>query len=104
MANFSIATTTRYKNNEKTEWHRITAFGKTAELVAEYIRKGSFLMVEGRIQYSTYQDKTTGQERHSTDIIADRIEFGPKTNSSSTATTPAEDGGYPENWDEPQNL
>jgi single-strand DNA-binding protein len=95
VANLSIATTTRRKNGEVTQWHRVTCFGNQANAVAEYIRKGSWLMVEGEIQYSQYQDKETGQTRYSTDIVAHRVEFGPKT-SSSTTTPAGEEEYYPE--------
>jgi len=105
VANFSIATSTSWKDKrtgerkEKTEWHRIAAFGNTAQLIAEYIRKGSYLTVEGHLQTDQYEDRETGATRYSTKVVAERIYFGPKT-SSSTAT-PEGEQGYPAEWDEP---
>lgn len=98
VANLSIATSTSWKDKrtgerkEKTEWHRITAFGSTAQLVAEYIRKGSYLTVEGHLQTSEFKDRETGATRYSTSIIAERVYFGPRTSSSAT-TTPEDEQG-----------
>ena len=75
----SLATTTVRKdrdgnNQEKTEWHRVTFFGKLGEIAGEYLRKGGQCYVEGSIRY----DKYTGQdsvEKYSTDIIADELQL-----------------------------
>jgi len=57
IAKFSLATTEKYKGEEKTEWHNIIAWGSLAEIVAKYIRKGSKLLIDGKIQTKKYQEK-----------------------------------------------
>ena len=72
VANFSFATSDSYidaqgNKQEKTEWHRLTAWGKTAEIVQKYIHKGDCLYVEGQIQYREYEKN--GEKRYATDIV-----------------------------------
>ncbi|MFT5453898.1 MAG: single-strand DNA-binding protein, partial [Myxococcota bacterium] len=79
VANLNIATNERQKDregnwNDHTEWHRVACFGRTAENVAKYLRKGRQVYVEGRIRTRKWQDDK-GQDRYSTEIIADRIQF-----------------------------
>ena len=79
VTNIRIATTDTWKdkNGEKqehTEWHRVAFFGKTAEIAGEYLKKGSPVYVEGRIRTRKWQDKE-GQERYSTEIVADRMQL-----------------------------
>jgi len=78
VANFSIATTNRYKdgkNNwqEKTVWANCSAFGKLAEVVRDYIHKGSKVYVEGRLDQDTWQDKQTGQNRTRDKVVVSEI-------------------------------
>ena len=75
----SLATTSVRKdrdgnNQEKTEWHRVTFFGKLGEIAAEYLRKGSQVYVEGRITYSEHTGDD-GQKRYYTDIVADEMQM-----------------------------
>lgn len=70
---FSLATNTGYGEKKQTDWHDITAFGKTAELCAQYIDKGSLIMVEGRITYDKYEKD--GKTTKTTKIIADNVTF-----------------------------
>jgi single-strand DNA-binding protein len=58
---------------EKTEWHRVTAFGRLAEIMGEYLRKGSQVYIEGKLQTSTYEKE--GQTHYSTDIIANEMQM-----------------------------
>jgi|TARA_R100001530_G_scaffold80521_1_gene56208 single-strand DNA-binding protein len=81
IANISLATSSGYGDNEKVDWHRVTFFGKIADTVSEYVKKGQELYVEGRISYSKYTDKS-GVEKYSTDIIAYSMQMGRKANSS----------------------
>ncbi len=79
IANFSIATSETFKDKdgnkqEKTEWHRIVLFGRTAEVAGEYLRKGSMAYVEGRLQTRKWTDKE-GQERYTTEIVGDRLQL-----------------------------
>ena len=74
VANMSIATSERYKDKsgewkEKTEWHRVVAWGRTAEICQEYLKKGSQVYIEGPIQTRQWEDKE-GQTRYTTEIKA----------------------------------
>lgn len=94
IANVSIATSESWKDKsgakqEKTEWHRVSFFGKLAEIVGEYLKKGSHVYVEGRLQTRKWQDKD-GQDRYTTEIIADRMQMlGGKGQASQDASEPA---------------
>ena len=79
VASFSIATTETWKDKngqkqEQTEWHRISMFGKQAEVAGQYLKKGSSVYIEGRLQTRKWTDKD-GQERQSTEIRADRMQM-----------------------------
>ncbi|WP_298169593.1 single-stranded DNA-binding protein [Acidithiobacillus sp.] len=79
IANFSIATSETFKDKEgnkqeRTEWHRVVLFGRTAEIAGEYLRKGSMAYVEGRLQTRKWTDKE-GQERYTTEIVGDRLQL-----------------------------
>jgi single-strand DNA-binding protein len=80
VANIRIATTESWKDKasgekkEETEWHRVSFFGKLAEIAGEYLKKGSPVYVEGRIKTRKWQDKD-GQDRYSTEVVADRMQM-----------------------------
>ena len=79
VANFSIATTEKWKDKsgesqEQTEWHRVSFFGRQAEICGEYLRKGSAVYVEGRLQTRKWTDKD-GNERSTTEIRGDRMQM-----------------------------
>ena len=79
VANVTIATSSRYKSKsgemvEETEWHRVTFFGRLAEIVSQYLKKGRSIYVEGRIKTRKYTDKD-GQEKYATDIIASEMQM-----------------------------
>jgi single-strand DNA-binding protein len=82
ITTFSLATNRVWKGqdgqkNEETEFHNLTAFGKTAETIATYVVKGQEIMVEGRIHTDAWQDKS-GNKRYSTGIIVESFQFGQK--------------------------
>ena len=87
IANITLATTDTWKDKsgekqERTEWHRVSFFGRQAEVVGEYLKKGSQIYVEGRIQTRKWQDKE-GQDRYTTEIVADRMQMlGGKSSGS----------------------
>lgn len=94
VANLSIATTSKRKDKtsgewlEDTQWHRVTFFERLAEIVGEYVKKGSPLYVEGRLTYRKYTDKD-GQEKTSTDIIATEVQLlGTREQSEKPAQKP----------------
>lgn len=79
VANVSIATTSKYKNKagetvEETEWHRVSFFGRQAEIVGEYLRKGRSVYIEGRLKTRKYSDKD-GVEKYATEIIANEMQM-----------------------------
>ena len=80
VTNIRIATSETWKDKqsgdrkEKTEWHSVVAFEKLAEIMGEYLRKGSKVYVEGKLQTRKWQDKE-GKDRYTTEIIADRMQM-----------------------------
>ncbi len=79
VANLSIATSEKYKDKqgqpqEATEWHRVSFFGKTAEVCAKYVKKGSLIFVEGSIKTRKWQDKE-GVDHYTTEIRGDRMQM-----------------------------
>jgi single-strand DNA-binding protein len=81
VANITIATSEVWKdkqsgeNQERTEWHRVALYSRLAEITGEYLRKGSKVYIEGRLQTRKWQDKNTGQDRYTTEIIADSLQM-----------------------------
>ena len=95
VANISIATTETWKDKngekqEKTEWHRVAMFGKTAEIAGEYLKKGSQVYIEGRLETRKWTDKE-GQERTTTEIRADRMQMLGSRSGGSERMVPPED-------------
>jgi single-strand DNA-binding protein len=86
VCNFSLATSSSYKDKtgekvDQTEWHRIVMFGKVAEIAKEYLKKGSQIFVEGRLQTRKWQTKD-GQDRYTTEVVAATMQMlGSKDNS-----------------------
>ncbi|MGH8426723.1 MAG: single-stranded DNA-binding protein [Gammaproteobacteria bacterium] len=80
VANLRIATSERWKDKqtgeqqERTEWHRVVLFGKLGEIAGEYLKKGSQVYLEGRIQTRKWQGQD-GQDRYSTEIVADTMQM-----------------------------
>src|SRR5260370_16980895 len=75
VAKFSLATNERYKDKagewqDRTEWHNIVAWQRLAEIVGEYVKKGSKIYIEGRLQTSSWEDKQSGEKKYRTEIIA----------------------------------
>ena len=91
VCEFSVATNRVWKDKngarqESTDYHNVVVFGRQAELVKQYLNKGSGVFVEGRLQTRSW-DAQDGSKRYRTEIIADRIQFGPKSGAQSS-------GGY----------
>ena len=113
IASISVATSERWKDKnsgeqqERTEWHRIKLFGRQAELAGEYLKKGSQVYIEGRIQTSKYQDKDWN-DRWSTEIVAREMTFlggrggsgGGDSQSASSASPPQRDSGPSGDFDD----
>jgi single-strand DNA-binding protein len=77
IVNFSLATTDRQKQGEQwvdqTEWHNLVAFSKTAEVIRDYVKKGSQIMIEGKIMTRSWDDKESGQKKSRTEIIVNEL-------------------------------
>jgi single-strand DNA-binding protein len=108
VANFSIATSDRYKDKagewqERTEWHNVAAFARTAEIVRDYVKKGSKLYVEGRLTTRSWDDKDTGKKVYRTEIMVNDLvllsgrgegEGGGGGNYSKSGSSSGAQGGY----------
>lgn len=93
VATFSLATNEHWRDadgnpQEKTEWHNIVAWKKLAEICGEYLKKGSKMYLEGRLQYRTYDDKN-GVKRYVTEIVMDQMLMLDTRASSQTSETAA---------------
>jgi len=97
VANFSVATDESYKDRngerqKRTEWHRITAWGKLAEICQQYLKKGTMVYIEGRIQSREWQDKE-GQKRTSFDIVANTMKMLSSRGDAAAAASAGGTGG-----------
>ena len=80
IASFALATTDRTKGQDgqwtdKTEWHNLVAFQRTAEIVRDYVKKGSQIYVEGKIQTRSWDDKESGQKKYKTEILVNDLQL-----------------------------
>jgi single-strand DNA-binding protein len=78
VASFSLATADRQKDShgnweDKAEWHNLVAFQRTAEIVRDYVKKGTQLFIEGKIQTRSWDDKATGEKKYRTEILIDEL-------------------------------
>ncbi len=92
VASLSLATNRVWKDKngakqESTDYHNVVVFGRQAETTAQYLRKGASLLVEGRMQTRSWDD-ASGQKKYRTEIIADRIQFGPRSTGGASAASP----------------
>ena len=83
VCSFSVATNRVWKDKdgakqESSDFHNVVVFGKQAENCGQYLKKGQNVMVEGRMQTRSWDDKTSGEKKYRTEIVADRVQFGPK--------------------------
>jgi single-strand DNA-binding protein len=95
VATFPLATAERTKDQQgnwqdKTEWHNIVAFSRTAEIIRDYVKKGTPLFVEGKIHTNSWEDKASGQKRYRTEILVNEMSLlGSRGEGSSSSG-----GGY----------
>src|SRR4249920_2923842 len=95
VANLNVATTEKWKDKngeqqEQTEWHRVAFFGRQAEICGEYLKKGSSVYIEGRLQTRKWTDKD-GVERYSTEIRGDRMQMLGGRGGAGSGEPPARD-------------
>ncbi len=106
VTNISVATSESWKDKqtgekkERTEWHRVAAFGRLAEIMAEYLRKGSQVYIEGKLRTRKWQDKN-GNDRYTTEIIADQMQMLGGRQESKLAPTPQAPQPQPQPQPEP---
>jgi single-strand DNA-binding protein len=98
VARVSLATNERFKDGndqwqDRTEWHSIVAWQRLAEIVGEYVRKGTKLYIEGKLQTSSWQDRQSGEKKYRTEIVArDLVLLGSRENGKNAGTQAAEHG------------
>jgi len=96
VANCSLATSEEWNNKDtgnkesRTEWHKLTFYGRLAEIVAEYIRKGSKIYVEGKLQTRSWEQD--GVKRYSTEVIVSEMQMLDSKESGQSSQTPANRG------------
>ena len=78
VAKFSLATNERYKDKDgnwqdRTEWHNITAWQRTAEIAGEYLKKGRTVYIEGRLRTDSWEDKNTHEKKYRTEIVVENL-------------------------------
>lgn len=83
VTSFSVATNRVWKDKngtrqDSTDYHNVVVFGRQAETAAQYLKKGASVLVEGRMQTRSWDDKATGEKKYRTEIIAERVQFGPR--------------------------
>lgn len=98
VANLSIATSESWKDQqgqlqEKTEWHKVTMYRRLAEIAGEYLKKGSQIYLEGKLQTRKWQDQQ-GNDRYTTEVIADQLQMLGGRNESGGGQGGGQGGGY----------
>jgi single-strand DNA-binding protein len=97
VATFSLATADRAKDAQgnwadKTEWHNLVAFQRTAEIIRDYVKKGSQIFVEGKIQTRSWDDKESGQKKYRTEILINELSL--LSGGSGRSEGSSSSGGY----------
>ena len=108
IANISLATSEAWKDkqtgeqNERTEWHRVVMFNRLGEIAGEYLRKGSLVYIEGKLQTRKWQDKD-GQDRYSTEVVANEMQMlGGKGEGSQNNQAPQQNNQPPQTANAPR--
>ncbi len=108
VATMGIATNRVWKDKdgskkEDTQFHNIVVFGRQAETAAQYLRKGSNVMVEGRMQTRSW-DAADGQKKYRTEIVAEKLQFGPRAGGAQGGAAPAPKAEAPKGDDMPADT
>lgn len=117
VCNISVATESTWKDRNtgerksETEWHRVVFYNRLAEIAGEYLKKGREVYIEGRIKTRKWADKETGQDRYSTEIIADQMQMlggrdddGGQREAPQRTAPPRQPQQRPAPQQEPRNL
>lgn len=96
VCQFSLATNRVWKDKngakqEAADYHNVVVFGRSAELAAQYLKKGASALVEGRMQTRSWDDKE-GKKNYRTEVVADRVQFGPRGTGTGAPSAPAKAG------------
>jgi single-strand DNA-binding protein len=99
VATFSLATAERAKDpqgnwTDKTEWHNLVAFQRTAEIVRDYVKKGTQVFIEGKIQTRSWDDKESGQKKYRTEILVNELSLLGGGAGRSEGSSSSSSGGY----------
>jgi single-strand DNA-binding protein len=102
VCSFSVATNRVWKDKngakqEAADYHNVVVFGRQAETVAQYMRKGSQVMVEGRMQTRSWDDAATNTKKYRTEVIADRVQFGSNTGGGAKTSNGSSQSSEPKN-------
>ena len=107
VCSFSVATNRVWKDKngakqESVEYHNLVAFGKTAELIHQYMFKGSQIYIEGRLQTQSWEDKKSGDKKYRTEIVVDQMQFGnkPKDGGSTPRAAKPAKSEADKQWDD----
>lgn len=116
VASFGVATNRVWKDKngvkqENVDYHNVVVFGRQADIVGQYMKKGSSILVEGRMQTRSWED-AGGQKKYRTEIIAERIQFGPRREGASPSYAPPQEEDkkaldtieYPEEEINPEDI
>lgn len=98
VCNFSIATNRVYKDRdgkkqEQTDFHNVVVFGRQADTVSQYLKKGSSVYVEGRMQTRSWEQN--GEKKYRTEVVADSVQFGPRSSGGASRKSEATDEPAP---------
>ena len=123
VVTFSVATNRVWKDRdgnkkEDSQFHNIVVFGRSAETAGQYLKRGQSVLIEGRMQTRSWDDKATGEKKYRTEIVADRVQFGPKAGSGTGsgsagaayspevkgAPEPSADVAYPDEEVNPEDI
>lgn len=122
VTSFSVATNRVWKDKngakqESVDYHNVVVFGRSAETAGQYLKKGSSVLVEGRMQTRSWEDKNGGGKKYRTEIVADRVQFGNRSSgtvnekpslanddSSTKDTPPVDTIDYPEEEINPDDI
>ena len=99
VATFSLATADRAKDpqgnwTDKTEWHNLVAFQRTAEIVRDYVKKGTQIFIEGKIQTRSWDDKESGQKKYRTEILINELSLLGGRGEGGSSSGSSSSGGY----------
>ncbi len=93
VTNIGVATNRTWKDQqgnkqEAVEFHNVVAFGRTAEIINQYLKKGSSVLIEGRLQTQSWEDKETGKKMYRTEIVTEKMQLGPRRDNAGGGGAP----------------